>query len=236
MVKIQVKSGEVLILLAASVMSLLANLPDRLLGNLVDRRALLAALMALVVVAMFRYLQVLLLLTISILAIGANLPTELASALGISKLALLISLGSLIAIALLNRVVKLLPTEKDLSHTGIADARQTMLEAIAKGDRATLQRLLVMHADVNFTLGGTTPLHLAAERGYPDMVQTLIGYGADYRIKNALGQTPLEVARGKKKFVKTEEVLHGAGTSYFAKLGQEETRRADADIWQKQHG
>jgi hypothetical protein len=235
-VKIQLKSGEVLILLAASVMSLLANLPDHMLGNLVDRKALLAALMALVVVAMFRYLQVLLLLTISILAIGANLPTELASALGISKLALLISLGSLIAIALLNRVAKLLPTEKDTSFAEIADARQAMLKAIAKGDRATLQRLLVMHADVNFTLDGTTPLHLAAEKGYPDIVRTLIGYGADYRIKNALGKTPLEVAQAKKKFVQTEEILHGAGTLYFAKLGQEENRRADADIWQKQHG
>lgn len=234
--KIQVRSCEILILLAASVMSFLANLPDHMLGDLVDRRALLAALIALVVVAMFRYLQVLLLLTISILAIGANLPTEMASALGISKLALLISLGSLIGIALLNRVVKLLPTEDDASFTDIADARQAMLEAIAKGDRATLQRLLVMHTDVNFTLDGTTPLHLAAEKGYPDMVRTLIGYGADYRIKNALGKTPLEVAQGKKKFVKTEEILHSAGTPYFAKLGLEETRRADADIWQKQHG
>ena len=68
-----------------------------------------------------------------------------------------------------------------------------------KGIRATLQRLLVMHADVNFTLDGTTPLHLAAEKGYPDIVRTLIGYGADYRIKNALGQDAAGGRPGQKE-------------------------------------
>lgn len=232
----QIKSSEVLILLAASAMSFLANLPDSMLGNVVDKRVLLASLTVLVIVAMFRYLQILLLATISILAIGANLPAELASALGISKMAMLISLGSLIAIALLNRVVKLLPTEKDASAAEVSDARQAMLNAIAKGDRAALQRLLVMHADVNFSFEGTTPLHLAAEKGYPDIVRTLISYGADFRMKNAQGRTALEVAQAKKKFVQTEGILHRATTPGFAKLGQEENRRADADIWHKQHG
>lgn len=234
--KIQIKSSEVVILLAASVMSFLANVPDRMLGNMVDRRVLLAALTALVIVAMFRYLQILLLATISILAIGANLPAELASSLGISQLALIVSLVALIAVVLLNRVAKLLPTEKATSSSEIADARRVILAAIAKGDQATLQRLLVMNADVNFTLDGTTPLHLAAGKGYPEIVRMLIGYGADFRVKNAEGKTALEVAQAKKKFMKTEEILHRAGTSGIAKLEHAETRRADADIWFKQHG
>ncbi len=232
--KIEIKSSEVLILIAASVMSFLANLPDSILGNLVDRSVLLAALTALIVVALFRYLQMMLLLTISILSIGANVPAELASELGISQLALIVSLGVLITITLLNRVVRLLPVERETPSTEMTDGREIMLAAIARGDQATLYRLLVKNASVNFTLNGTTPLHLAAEKGYPEIVRLLIGYGADFRVKNAEGKTPLEVAQAKKKFVRTEEILHNANNAsnpLFLTPGQAEHRRSDADIW-----
>jgi hypothetical protein len=231
-VKIQFKTSEVLILLAASVMSLLANLPDDILGNIIDRRMLLGALISLIVVAMFRYLQMFLLILITILAVGANLPAELASSLGISQTALLVSLGALILAALLNRKVKLLPTEAETPF----EERHDMFEAIAKGDQATLHRMLVMNVNVNFTHNGTTPLHLAAEKGYPDIVQLLIKYGADYRKKNAEGLTALEIALAKKKFIKTTEILHSMGKSSSAIFGQNETRRGDAEMWQTQHG
>jgi hypothetical protein len=231
-VKIQFKTSEVLILLAASVMSLLANLPDDILGNTIDRRILLGALISLIVVAMFRYLQMFLLILITILAVGANLPADLAAAMGVSPPVLLVALGVLISAALLNRKVKLLPTEAETSF----DERQDMLEAIAKGDQAALHRMLVMNANVNFTHKGTTPLHLAAEKGYPDIVQLLIKYGADYRKKNADGLTALEIALAKKKFIKTTEILHSAGKSNSANFGQNETRRGEAEMWQAQHG
>ena len=109
------------------------------------------------------------------------------------------------------------------------------MRAIAKGDQATVLRLLAMNESVNFTENGTTPLHLAAEKGYPDIVRILISHGADFRIKNAEGKTALEVALDKKKFVKTQEILHTVSKPYFAEVDQSETRRADADIWQKQH-
>lgn len=234
--KIQIKSSEVLILLAVSVMSLLANLPDSFVGNVIDRNTLLAALTAVVVVAMFRYLQMMLLLTISILAIGANVPAELASELGISQLALIVSLGVLIGITLLNRAFKLLPEKKENKATEITEGRQLMLAAIAKGDRPTLHRLLVGNISVNFMLNGTTPLHLAAEKGYPDIVRMLISYGADFRIRNAEGKTPLEIAQAKRKFVQTEEILYNAGNPYSAAPSQAESRRGDAEIWQKQYG
>lgn len=234
--KIQIKSSEVLILLAVSVMSLLANLPDSFVGNVIDRNILLAALTAVAVVAMFRYLQMMLLLTISILAIGANVPAELASELGISQLALIVSLGVLIGITLLNRAFKLLPEKKENKATEITEGRQLMLAAIAKGDRPTLHRLLVGNIGVNFMLNGTTPLHLAAEKGYPDIVRMLISYGADFRIRNAEGKTPLEIAQAKRKFVQTEEILYNAGNPYSAAPSQAEPRRADAEIWQKQYG
>lgn len=238
--KIQFKTSEVVILLAASLMSFLANMPDSVLGNVVDKKVILAALTVLVIVAMFRYLQFLLLATITILAIGANLPAELASSLGISQLALLISLGALIAIALLNRAVKLLPVntaaeDAEPDDTGGLTGREAMMYAISKGDQAAVLRLLVMNESVNFTENGTTPLHLAAEKGYPDIVRILISHGADFRIKNAEGKTALEVALAKKSFVKTQEILHTVSKPYFAEVDQSETRRADADIWQKQH-
>ena len=98
--KIQLKLSEILILLSASLMSFLANLPDSLLGNLIDRQALLTGLAAMVVIAMFRYMEIFLLVVISILAIGANLPNELASALGLSQTTLIVFLGFVIAISL----------------------------------------------------------------------------------------------------------------------------------------
>lgn len=183
--KVQFKSSEVIILLAASLMSFLANLPDTTLGNLIDRKVLIASLAALVVVAMFRYLQMLLLLTISILAIGANLPSALASELGISQLALLISLAILVSITLLNRAVKLLPTGAETHEEIIANERRALLKAIEKGDDADVHRMLAMDLNVNFIQDGMIPLHLAAERGHADIVQLLISYGAVFNVRNA---------------------------------------------------
>jgi hypothetical protein len=219
----QFNTKEVVILLAASVMSFLANIPDSILGNLVDRKILLVALAAMIVVAMFRYLQMLLLLTISILAVGANLPAEMAAMLGISQLALLVSLAVLVAITLLNRYMNWLPTEKESLSPEAGDVRQAMLAAIAKGEKAVVQRLLAMNSNVNFTLNGTTPLHLAAEKGYPEIVQLLVAYGADFRKENAEGKTPLDVALSKMKFIQTEEILINANNAYGAIYKRAET-------------
>ena len=235
--KIPFKSSEILILLAATVMSLLANLPDDILGTVVDRKTLLAGLIALVVVALFRYLQVYLLLLITILAIGANLPGDMASALGVSQTVMLLSLGTMIAIALLNRVIQLFPTksEADPAEVKGEDVRLEIMAAIARGDQLTLHRMLVMNTNTNFTFEGMTPLHLAAEKGYPEIVRLLISYGADYRKKNDAGVTALEIAQAKKKFFKTEDILRGANQSNLATSDQTGNRRVDAEIWQKQH-
>lgn len=229
--KIEIRSSELLILIGASVMSFIANLPDSYLNNLVDRRMLLSALTALVVVAMFRYLQVVLLLTISVLAIGANLPAELATALGISQFALIVSLAALIGITLLNRKFKLLPTDRGNPAILAADARREMMAAISKGDQVTIHRLLAMNVNVNFILNGMTPLHLAAEKGYPEIVRLLIDHGADYRKTNEQGQTPLEIAQGKKKFVRTQAILRNVSETGIAADVWDEPRRGDADVW-----
>lgn len=232
--KVQFESSEVLILLAAAVMSFLANLPDTILGSMVDRKVLLAALSALVIIAMFRYLQMLLLLTISILAIGANLPAELAASLGISQLTLIFVLGVLIAISLLNRAVKLLPMGVETSTDNPTRDRQALLDAIETGDLATLQRLLAMNVNVNFTQNGMTPLHLAAAEGYPEIVRLLMRYGADFRIKNAEGKTPLEISRINNNFIQSTVLPINSHKPYTPSLGQSETRRGDGDLWRNQ--
>lgn len=231
--KVQIKFSEIAVLLVVSLMSFAANLPDSFLGNMLDRRVLLATLTAFVVVAMFRYLRMVLVVAISILAVGANLPAELASALGISQLALIVSLGFLVIVSLLNYAFKLLPTGTEIPElpaTGVDEARQRMFAAISKGDLATLQQLLEMKVDANFFLGGKTPIHLATEKGYSEIVRALIYHGANFRLKDADGRRPLEIAL-TKKYIQTTEILFEANKPYFANPERTVNWRTGAGIW-----
>jgi lysylphosphatidylglycerol synthetase-like protein (DUF2156 family) len=238
---------DVAMLLLVSLMSFISNLPEDFMGTYIDRRLVLAALIGVVVVALFRYLQVFLLLVICILAIGANLPAEMADSLGISQLALMISLGVLVALTLINRRANLLPTgiepdEPDYSldldtesESPVYSARRALLHAIAKGDVVSVKGLLAMNVGVNFVQEGTTPLHLAADRGYVEIVQLLINHGASPRALNASGQTPLEIALDKKNFIQTTEILFNASRPALAVSGQAESRRGEDNAWRNQH-
>jgi hypothetical protein len=229
-----IRYSEIGILLVASFMSFAANLPDHFLANMVDRRVLLATLTAFVVIAMFRYLRMALIVAISILAIGANLPAELASALGISQLALIAALGVLVAVSTLNYKFRLLPVEAAVEPGSPAmssgDARSALLAAISKGDLATVNHLLRMNTEVNFYQDGTTPIHLATEKGYSEIVQALIRNGANFRLKNAAGRRPLEIAL-TKKYVRTTEILFAANRPYFANPELTMNLRMPAGIW-----
>lgn len=231
--KVQIKFSEIAVLLVVSLMSFAANLPDSLLGNLLDRRVLLATLTAFIVVAMFRYLRMVLIVAISILAIGANLPAELASALGISQLALIVSLGFLVTVSLLNYAFRLLPMGTEMPEAAAPDVdevRNAMFAAISKGDSATLHQLLAMKVDVNFFLDGKTPIHLATEKGYSEIVRTLIGHGANFRLKDADGRRPLEIAL-TKKYIQTTEILFEANKPYFSNPEQTVNWRIGAGMW-----
>ncbi len=220
--KLQFTKKELIVLIAVALMSLLANLPEGYESGLINRKMLLASMVAVVVIAMFRYLQMLVLLVISILAIGANLPQDLAEDIGVSQTVLLASLGCLIAITLLNRAFKVLPTHAgepletpdevvdDILDLDAASARHRMLFAIARGDITTVRILLDMHTGVNFSINGTTPLHQATEKGYSNIVQLLIDNGADLLAKNAEGKIPLDIALAVKKFVRTTNILYEA--------------------------
>ena len=222
----KVTNKEIFILIAVALMSLLANLPDGYGIDVFNRKFLLGTVVAVAVIAMFRYLQMLLLLIISILAIGANLPNELATDLNVSPLTAMVVLGLLIALTLFNRMFRLMPTHKgaqfespdedddasreDLSELDAASARHRMLFSIARGDIGTVRQLLDTGIGANFSMNGTTPLHLATEKGYSNIVKLLIENGANLLAQNAEGHTPLDVALTIKKHTKTTNILYDA--------------------------
>jgi hypothetical protein len=92
--------------------------------------------------------------------------------------------------------------------------QSTVLHEAAKaGHTAAVQYLLsvpaVAQACVNAKDNkGRTPLHYAAEKGYVDVIKSLLLAGADQQLKNLQGQTALELAREK---------LHTAAVELLAK-------------------
>ncbi len=218
----QPKHSEIAILAIVSLMSFVANLPNHLLGSLIDKRLLLVALTVSVLIAMLRHLRALLSLSIIILAIGANLPESLAASVGISPTVMTISLATVVVLTLLNHAFKLLPSgiendqprhagNDDLPVTKIdtSETRLTVLAVIGKGDHLILNRLLNMNVEINFSLDGEVPILLAAEKGYSDIMQTLIQHGADFRVRNKDGKSPFEIALARKDN-STAEILYAA--------------------------
>jgi hypothetical protein len=207
--KAKIKSSEVVILILVSLMSFAANLPSQLVDNMLDKKLLLLVLTASVVIALFHYLRLMLFLAIVILAIGANLPQEFAVSMGINPKIMLAVLGFMVTLALLNYVFRLMPTGVEENTYEALDTRYELLAAIFRGDLARVSELLAMDIDVNFYEEGLTPLHLAAEKGYPDIVRMLLDRGADINALNIAGQRPIEIAIDKR-FVRSTDILFKA--------------------------
>jgi class 3 adenylate cyclase len=204
-VQIRMKNSEIAILFIVSLMALAANLPDGLLGSLVDRNLLLVTLVVTVFISLFRYLKLMLFLTVSVLAIGANLPDQLAARLGISQPAMIVASGVLVCVSLLYKFYFLRLREKKASDAGDTEessnpkydtlnSRNEVLTAIFEGNFSSLHKLLISDVEINFRQDGVIPLFLAIERGYPDIVLLLLLHGATLRVRNKEGKTPIEFA------------------------------------------
>ena len=198
----QAKNSEIAILVIVSLMALAANLPDGAIGHIVDPNLLLITLVATVFISLFRYLRLVLFITVSILAIGANLPDQLATQLGISQPAMIVASGVLVLLGLLYRWYHSMPLAKRHEDTEEAkgsrldtiDSRNGVITAIINGDLAALHKLLISGAEVNFRQNGDIPLFLAITTGYAEIVLLLLSYGANLRVRNKEGQTPIEFA------------------------------------------
>lgn len=218
--KLQFPNKDAVALAVVSVLALLANLPQGGGNWLVSRNTLLAALAAVVVIALFHYLEALLLMAITTLAVGANLPAHLAASLGISQNAMLAALAALIGITLLNRKFEFLPVyaspedEFDPEDTVIIDLtgpHERLMEAIAHGRIGLIRQMLADEPGaIHFKVNGVTPLHVAAERGYSAIVQLLIDAGGDLLAQNRDGDTPLDIALSQRKHARTTDILYKA--------------------------
>lgn len=229
-----IKSREVWLLLIVSLMALGANLPEQVIGHVIERNLLLVALVVTVFISLFRYLKFMLFLTVSVLAIGANLPDQLAAQLGISRTAMIVASGVLVVLALLYKFYdrKRSQAGAEDEYESVADGEATMsmavshlrdtiesraavLAAIFNGDFAALHQLLISDVEVNFSQDGYIPIFLAIEKGNADIVLLLLIHGAKLRIQNHHGQSPIDLAL-KLRFARIAKILHYANTQNMA--------------------
>lgn len=219
-----VKNSEVFILLIVALTALAANLPESATLHLVDRNMLLIALVATVIVALFRYLKLMLAITVSVLAIGANLPEQLANQLGISQVAMIMASGVLVMTALLYKLshqqakAKIAKQAEPVSVTrnDTLDSRNKIITAILNEDVNSLHQLLLGEVEVNFSQNGHIPLFLAIERGYADIVLLLLSHGAKLNVKNHDGQTPNQFAtQQENKYIRVADILNQAAKQNY---------------------
>ena len=178
------------------LLSLGANLPEQWTSFInFDRRYLLFGLIAVIGVALVRYLKFTLILVIVALAAGANLPADIANEFGFDPQISMLGLVAMIVISLSNRVLKL-PTGLEKSgRSKTAHGAAALFTAILKGRIAVVQSLLSQGVNVNVrTISGKTPLMAAAYKGYSDIVQMLLENGADVNAKDGRGDSALQIS------------------------------------------
>jgi len=205
--KMPVKKNELYLLLMVTLLAIGANLPDQMLGDIIDRKFLLIVLTCIVVISLFRYLRLLLFLCVVALSVGANLPDQLTESLGISPVVMLTFLVLLVLISFMNVMFKMFfTTTSEVHKHDSEESRKAVMTAVAKGDLTKLHWLLSKKVEINFTENGVSPVMLAAEKGYTDIMQLMITHGVDLHVLNADGRTPTEVAQSHG-FNRTAEIM-----------------------------
>ena len=212
MVLLRESSRDWLLVTLVALMAIGANLPEDLVDFVtIDRRYFIFGLIAIIGVALVRYLKFALLLVVVFLAIGANLPAEVAAEFGVDPQIMLIGLVSMVIISLSNKIWKM-PTGLDKSgRSQSAHGAAALFTAVLKGRIAVVQTLLRQGVNVNTrTVSGKTPLMAAAYRGYSDIVQVLLEHGAEVKVRDARGDTALRMA-ARGGYTRVVDVLKAAG-------------------------
>ncbi len=190
---------EIFLLSLVAMAAIAANLPvDILRPYGIEPRYIVAVLGIMVVLAMFFYLRFFFFLLYVLLAIGANVPEQWAAALGLSQVALLVTLGAMVGLSLLNYGIKLLPSgleKPDTEQKQSIEGTKALLSAIERGNTPQVKQILAIGIDPNLASdGGITPLMQAAQLGYVDMVEALLTAGANPAQTNTEGQTARDLA------------------------------------------
>ena len=91
-----------------------------------------------------------------------------------------------------------------------------LMAAAARGNVATVQRLVADGVDVNDNSSGFSALHVAAKEGNADVVTALLDAGADVNIGGmsmfgGAGPTPLDLALGGPAGAPCVELLRSHG-------------------------
>jgi uncharacterized protein len=186
-----------------SVAAVLANLPQEYTETLgVSHNTLLAVLATLVIFGLFLYMKFFFFLAVVVLIAGANMPEQIADGISdatgftISKIPIILALVVMVGVALINYVVKLLPTglepkPKEKSPEGV----RALFYAIEKGNLVYAQKVLSMNFDPNLHHeNGYTALTYAAAKGGTPMIELLLRNGADPSMVTKEGDTPVELA------------------------------------------
>lgn len=203
------KGGEFLLLGVVALLSVAANLPEAIIGKVVDQKVLLLALSAVVIIALFRHLRILFFLSIIVLAIGANMPQRMADSLGVSQPILLGFLAAVVFIAILNRFFFRLPPEREEALEDLKDTlelRKAILTAITRSNVKRLKWFLRHKANFDFVENGQSPAIVAAETGNSEVMQLLIYNRVNVNVVAPDGRTPLQIAESLG-FVRTAEII-----------------------------
>lgn len=199
------------LVLGVALMSIGANLPPGMAESWgIDRRFLLGGLVALVAVALVRYLKFTLVLVVAILAVGANLPGDIAREFGVDRHIMMFALIAMVIISLASRFFKI-PTGIEKPKSSSRHGAVALFNAVAKGQMSVAQSLLKTGVNVNVrTVDGTTPLMAAAKKGYSDLAKVLLDNGADVTARDSKGNTALSIALSGG-YTRTAELIKGVG-------------------------
>ncbi|XP_030614678.1 ankyrin repeat and SOCS box protein 9-like isoform X1 [Archocentrus centrarchus] len=88
--------------------------------------------------------------------------------------------------------------------------------ACSNNHLSTARKLLQVGANVNRSVSGDSPLHIAARLSSPELVSVLLDHGADLFLRNSEGKQPLDLAPPNSL---TESLLRQAGGSQDFALG-----------------
>src|SRR4051812_11753053 len=183
-----------LLLITAVVANLPRDYVEDTLG--VSHTTIIAVLAVAIIIGMFAYAKFGMFVGGLLLALGANMPEQIAEGLNISRAPIILALVALIGVAIVNYLVKLLPTgleakPREKSPEGV----RALFYAIEKNNLVYAQKVLSMNFDPNLLHdNGYTPLAYAAMKGNPAMVELLLRNGANPAITSREGDTPVELA------------------------------------------